>query len=226
MHVIGYYLELSLGGKSYENSQQNSVCVSFGGPTEQKSQATSLNSSHLTTVRPHNSPVKFSRPKQRHDSLSLCHLLLVCDFSVSWTNERTFKQVLREKRNMKWEFRVPNRQRPHSFHETPSLSYVRYFMVVQNILSIQLLICTPSLQGRGYATAINEAKERILKDDMSNTLGLPLRIPLPTFLRTEWLRDLKGIQGSMMEGWEGVTAPGTCCNASTGLPSVPNSWNK
>jgi len=69
----------------------------------------------------------------------------------------------------------------------------------------------------------NEAKERSLKDGMSNALGLSLRTPLPTFLRTEWLADWKGIQERMLKGREGVTAPGTCCNASTGLPSVPNS---
>jgi len=57
MYVMGYCLELSPGGNSYENPKQNSVCVFFGGPTEPKSQAPSLNSSHLTTVRPHNSPV-------------------------------------------------------------------------------------------------------------------------------------------------------------------------
>jgi hypothetical protein len=57
MDVTGYYLELSPGGNRYENPQQNSVCVSFGGPTEPKFQAPSLNNFLLTTVRPHNSPV-------------------------------------------------------------------------------------------------------------------------------------------------------------------------
>jgi hypothetical protein len=39
MDGMGYYLELSPGGNSYENLLQNSVCVSFGGPTEPKSKA-------------------------------------------------------------------------------------------------------------------------------------------------------------------------------------------
>jgi len=51
MDVMSYYLELSPAGNSYENPQQNSVCVAIGGPTEPKSQAPTLNkfSSHHST---------------------------------------------------------------------------------------------------------------------------------------------------------------------------------
>jgi len=189
------------------------MCVFSGERPNPNPKAPSWNSSHLTTVRPHNSPV-ISQDLSNVTTLSMPLVTNLWLFRV--TNERTNIQTCTSRKTKDEMRSYSSKSTKPAFVPWNSITTLR---IIFHGCPKQFIDSTPNLYlrfaGPWLRHCYNEAKGRSLKDGMFNTLGLSLHIPLPTFLRTEWLADWKGIQGGMLKGREGVTAPGTCCSAST-----------